>query len=192
MSKRPLIWIIAGVVLVALSASFSVYRANHRSLHVETDASSLKFELGDKTYTIRDKSLDISLKPDTYKYRAVSTAGNKRVVLTGTVNLTTEKSADLRFNFSIYNNQAIMKALCKSLSDYGSDTCPFGITITKTEFAENYQWAVAWVDSPDLGRAVAVLRVDNGAWKVVDGPATDINTGGYFPESVERIIENGQ
>jgi hypothetical protein len=193
MNRRSLLWwIIAGFVLVVLLSSLSVYRANHRSLHIETDASSLKFELNDQTYTINDKSLDISLKPGTYKYRAISTVDDNRVVLTDTVNLTTEKSADLHFNFSIYNDQAIMKAICGSLSNYGSDSCPFRITITRTDFAENYQWAVVWIDSPDLGKAAAVLRVDNGRWKVVDGPATDINTGGYFPESVERIIENGQ
>jgi hypothetical protein len=193
MSRRSLVLLAGlGIVLVILGAAFSTYQSRHRSLHIETDAGSLKFAINDQTYTISGKSLDISLKPGVYNYRAVSTVSDKRVVLTDSVNLTQDKSASLKFNFSLYDNQAILKAICASISGDASGSCPFSITITRTDFAENYAWAVVQVNSPDLGKAVAVLRVDNGEWEVVDGPATDINTGGYFPESVERIIRNEQ
>jgi hypothetical protein len=187
-TRRLIWWTIIVLILSGVLAFVLVHRANHRLLHVTTNASSLKFELDDQTYTV-NKSLDISLKPGVYKYRTIDVVDAKRVVLTDTVDLTKKKSVDLDLNFSIYNNQSLQGAICKTLAD-GGDGCPVKFTITSINFAENYQWAVVQINSPGIGGATAVLQIDNGAWKVVAGPGTDITTGGYFPQSVERIIEN--
>jgi hypothetical protein len=182
--------LILAFVLVVLLSLAGRYYANHRTLHIRTDAALLSFELDDQNYTIRDKTLTLSPKPGSYKYRAIATAGNKRIVLTDTVNLTTQRSADLNFNFSIYNEDVLFKAVCNA-DDREEGGCPPGSSIARVDFAEGYQWAVVSINSP-VGAATAVLQVDNGAWRLVDGPGTDIRTGGFFPPSVERIIENEQ
>lgn len=177
-----LILVVGGLII------YSKISSNHRSLHVTTDTTGVDFEVGDQTFQLSSKETDISLRPQAYNYRAAYTSDGNRIVLTGKLDMTTQKVAKIVLNFSLYNKQVVFDTICNSFGP----PCPFSVQDLKITYLENYSWAVVVINSPSLGRAFAVLQVENGSWKVMDGPATDINGSGFYPDSVVKELSDDQ
>lgn len=185
-NKRKIV--LAILLILAVMACFFLMQKirNRRVLEVKTDVSGLKLEIDDRSYQV-DKKTSLGLGARVYNYRAVYTVEGERIVLTGKINLVKQKRQELVLNFSIYNKQVVSKTLCDS---YEGSLCPFTPDVLNIHFLENYSWAVVDIDSPSVGKGKAVMSVDQGTWKLIDGPGTDILSSGYYPESVERAIEN--
>lgn len=186
LNKRKIL--LAILLCLAVLACFLLVQKlrNRRVLEVKTDVNGLKLQIDDRSYQV-DRKTNLGLGAQVYNYRAVYTVEGGRIVLTGKINLVEQKRQELILNFSIYNKQAISKTLCGS---YEGGPCPFTPEVLNILFLENYSWAVVGIDSPLVGKGKAVLNVDRGGWKLIDGPGTDILSSGYYPESVERAIEN--
>ncbi len=181
------------IVFVFIGAGLYLQKntgSNKRVLTVNSTTTPLTLELNDSTYVIDEDGQEISLEPGMYYYRTSTKIDGKRVVLENKIDLTDEKSAELNLDFSIYDNKSISDAIC---NNYAEAKCPFPPSSLKVTYVEKYQWAVVFIESPQLGASKAVLNVDpyTGGWIVAGGPDTD-PTSGYFPDSVERALNNAQ
>ncbi len=170
------------LTLVGVGVYFAVPRGN--KVEVYSDTVPVELEIGDNKYSMDNKQLVISLGENSYQYRASALVDGKEVVLGGDISFANSKKQILRLNYSLYSKQAVTNALCETFSG----SCPFSSKNINITYLENHQWAVVVIDTPSLGRAKAVLQTIDGRWEVSDGPATNIETGGYYPGSVEEAL----
>ena len=188
-TKKPFKIIISCLFVLLLTVILSSVVSGRHKASISTNVFPTKLELNDTSYTLSSAKKTLTLKPIKYNYRAKAKVNNKAITLTGTFDLTNQKSFELELNFLIFNNASIAKSLCATIE---SDKCPFNSKTIQTRYFEDNQWAVAYIDSPDVGTGLAVLKMNNGVWQVIDGPGTDIETGGYYPASVEEAINNAR
>lgn len=188
-NRRVLLGFFGAFVVLLLIIVLASAANNRRTITVTTDVVPLKLELNDRVYTIKSPHQTISVPADIYNYRVHATSHGKPFVLVNKVNLIDNRKVQLRFNFAIYSVANVSKVLCGANKDA---SCLFPPATLAVTYLENYQWAVVDINSPTVGRGVAVLQVNNGNWHIEDGPGTDISLGGYYPQSVEEAILNAQ
>lgn len=184
LSRRVYLVIFAVFFLIAVGVIFMIPRSN--KVTVYSDISPVKLEIGDNTYRMNSKKLSVSLDGNLYQYRATATIDGKPMVLQGKISFANTRKQIIRLNYSLYSNASVTNALCEAFSG----SCPFEPQDISVTYFENHQWAVVSINSPRFGKAKAVLQTVNGRWEVNDGPATDIETGGYYPDSVEEALNN--
>lgn len=173
-------------VFLAVASLALLNIGGQNTLEVSTDTTPVTLELNELTYTISGETQKISLPEATYTYRATATMDGKRIALGGKINLEDNDSFDLPLRYKLYTNSAVSEALCATTGQIKD--CPFQPDSLVINYLESYAWAVATINSPGIGTGLAVLYVENGKWAIADGPGTDIETVGYYPQSVERAI----
>ena len=189
-NKRKQIFILLAltiIVVIAIVIAATII-GRQRTIAVQTDFTPVKFELNNQTYSINRKSYTLRVSPGIYTYRAIAMIDGKYFVTTDKLDLTPTKKASLKLNFSLYSKASISRALC---GQQQQETCPFSPDALKITYLEGYQWAVVFINSATLGKAKAVLNIDNGKWKVID-LGTDIPVLGYYPQSVEEALLHDQ
>lgn len=184
--------VISGVILVVIGAlSLIVHVLSNRTyLVLQSDTNNTTLQIENSTYTIGKDAKKIKVRPGTYNYRGINTIGATRFTLSDSTEAKQGTTTPIHINFALYTASSVAGALCtytKQTSD-----CPFTAKNTVPTFLESNTWAVSNTQNDTLGSAIAVLRVNSGKWSVEGGPGTDLQTGGYYPESVERVLDELQ
>lgn len=142
------------------------------------DGQSSEITGAEKTLTLPDNK--------SHTYQASATVENNKVTLSGT--LTAQNNKELNLDFQQFTRGAIVAAVCDK-ADFSGD-CLFTTDNSVVSVVEDGRWSVVVSRPAGLEAASTVLRIDGGRWKIIDGPGTDITTGGYYPVSVERILQD--
>jgi hypothetical protein len=184
---KKIVYVVLVIAVVLLGIFVLLNRHSPPKLLIKTDSSPIKVQLNDTSYTISSQRT-LTLEPGTYNYRAIRDVNGKRIVLQGALDLLEDKTQTLELNYKIYTGSAILSTLCEVLQTDSS--CPLQVADLTISYHENFRWAVVLINSGELGISKAVLKTVSGTWDTVEGPATDIATGGYYPESVEKALHD--